>query len=161
MIEPTIRVTKKFEVTLRSATTPFSVTVAQLAAGIPGGLSYWNRIRFEKFDIWNDSTEPSSLLSLNVFPDSDSAQPPFQLLDHGTAGNRRSGVGFRLGLLERARFYGTADTTVIFTVQQPAGTGTQILVHVTMEMLSPQQTAPALEGQASTAQTGQPKSFFF
>jgi hypothetical protein len=146
MIEPTIRVTKKFEVSLRSATTPWSITVAQLCAGIPGGLTYWNRVRFEKFDIWNNSAlegqTQSGPLAISIAPDSTSGQPPFQLVDNGTVGNRRSGVGFRLGLLERARFYGTADTTVIFTVQS----GSSVLVQVTMELLSPIDTTPALLG---------------
>jgi len=150
MVEPTIRVTKKFSITLGVAASPLPVTVAMLSASIPGGLTYWSRVRFEKFDVWSGSPDEAAKLSITVGPDASSAQPPFQITDHGTSGQRRSAVGFKLGLLERARFFGTADTTALFTVLAPAGPGVQVFVHTTIELISPALASPSLEAPVTT-----------
>jgi len=148
MVEPTIRVMKRCGVTVGTGTGTLPVTVAMLAASIPGGASYWNSIRFEKFDIWNSSygnngSTEAGQLAVTVGPNAGTGQPPFQVTDHGTTGQRRAAVGFKLGLLERAHFFGTADTTVLFTVTSPAGMGANVIVHATIELMSSSLASPS------------------
>jgi len=113
-----------------------SVTVSELMGGVPGGITYWNRVRFERFDVWSGADAASSdVLTVTVSPQNDWSQPVFSVKDSGTVGNTRAKVGFRLGLLDRARYFGTAATTELFVVGGLATS--EVIIQASVELISP------------------------
>jgi len=92
-------------------------------------------MRVEKIDVWGSGLDDSTV-TLEVVPDSSWDQPPLQLVDAGTPGQRRPAVGVRLGLLDRARWLNTADTTVLCTVSTSSSTAT-VVIQATVELVSP------------------------
>lgn len=137
-VEPTVRFTKRIQVTLPVGSLSLVVTPSLLAAGLPGGLTYWNNIRFERFDLYGDqasSLSEAGTLSVNLTPSSDWSQPAFELRSEGTVGNVRPSLAFRFGILDRARFFGTADTTNLFQILAPEGT--IVTLQATVEVISP------------------------
>lgn len=133
-ITDTIRVNKRIQVTVGSDVTPadIDITPVMLMAGVPGGITYWNRVRFERIDVWGGT---STSLGMRVMSQSGWDQPPLQMSDTGATGASRSAIGFRLGLLDRARFFGTADATVLATVSVPA-TDMDVTIHAVVELMS-------------------------
>lgn len=134
-VERTIRVMKvvQFSQTVsEGASADFSP--AEIAAAVPGGLTYWNNFRIERIDAWG-TAQADATLSLTLAPQSGWNQPPFTVLDSNTSGQRRPACGVKLGLLDRARFWGPADETTLVTVSQSvAGL---IIVQATIELISP------------------------
>lgn len=129
----TIRVMKRVQLT-QTVTTPFSITPAALALAIPGGLTYWNSFRIERVDVWGTANVDNTL-SVSLPAVSAGSQPPVTYVDTGIAGQRRPMVGFRLGLLDRARFFGVADATVLATVN--FSSGTSLTIQAVLELSSP------------------------
>lgn len=113
-----------------------SISPSMLSAGIPGGLTYWSRIRFESFRAYaKDVSTGSSELAITVSPQTDWNQPPFSIIDSGTAGNVRPRLGFKLGLLDRSRWFGTADTTELFVVS--GNPDEDIIIQASVVIMSP------------------------
>jgi hypothetical protein len=110
-----------------------------IAAAVPGGSTYWNSIRIQKLMFWGQdfsSTASQSVpLTVEVTSVSGWSQPPMQYSDQGTGGQKRSTVGFKLGLLDQARYFGPADSTVVATVKT-APTST-VVVRASVELVSP------------------------
>lgn len=61
------------------------------------------------------ANEPGRL-RVSLTPNSGWSQPTFDLEDVGTLGRERPHVGFSLGVLDRARWFNTADVTNLFQV---------------------------------------------
>lgn len=129
---------KKIQITLPYDTTTLGdATAAVLMAGVPGGLTYWNRVRFEKFEVWsNSSSSGTDTLSVLVATQDDWSQPTVSFTDSGTYGARRACIAFKLGLLDRARWFSTADTTVLFTAKADTAGAGALVVQATVELLS-------------------------
>jgi hypothetical protein len=136
-VEFSIKVPKRIQLNIPIGTSGnVSVSPSMLSAGVPGGLTYWSRIRVEKIEVWSDATaEGSDLLEVQVSPDTSWNQPPFAVRDSGTVGNERAHVGFKLGLLDRARWFGTADTTELCVVR--SGPDTACILQASIELISP------------------------
>jgi hypothetical protein len=126
-----------FALSIATGSTAQTVSVAQIMANLPGSTTFWQGCRFEKFLVYGaqmgtavDFFEP---LQVNV-----GALPGgfLSLRDDGTTGQTRAKVGFRLGLLARSAWFGPADTTVLFSVNQQGAT--QLLrVVATISLRSP------------------------
>lgn len=137
-VESSIRVLKRIQITLPYDTTSLGdVSMSVLMAGVPGGLTYWNRARLEKVDIWSNSSSTGTDTLTVLLPGVDEwSQPPVSFVDTGTYGNRRACVSFKLGLLNRARWLSVADTTVLFTAKADGQASGLLVVQATIELLS-------------------------
>jgi hypothetical protein len=136
-VEFTIKVPKRIQILVPIGTSGNkSVDTSTLMAGVPGGLTYWSRVRFERFSVYSDdgATAPT-LLQVQISPSSSWNQPPVTFTKSGTVGNIRAAIGFRLGLLDRARYFGTADTTELFVIN--AADGETVVVQASIELTSP------------------------
>jgi len=89
----------------------------------------------ERIDVWGSASEDSTV-AMQVVGDSSWNQPPVQWQDVGVPGQSRPRIGVRLGLLDRARWFGTADTTTLVNLSTSSNTAT-IVVQATIELLSP------------------------
>lgn len=137
-LDTSIKVVKRIQISLPYDVTSLGdCTAAVLMAGVPGGLTYWNRVRFERFEIWsNSSSSGTDTLSVLVNTQDDWSQPTVSFVDTGTYGNRRASIAFKLGLLDRSRWFSTADTTVLFTAKADTGGQGALVVQATVELLS-------------------------
>jgi hypothetical protein len=134
-VERTIKLSKKVQFSQTvSAGASADFSPAEIMSNVPGGLTYWNSFRIEKILIWGGA-DADGTITATVSAVSGFSQPPFTLIDSNTAGNRRPAVGFRLGLLDRSRFFGTADDTTLVTVS--SSVATIIVVQATIELISP------------------------
>lgn len=108
----TIRLTKRIQITLPvDAEGDVGITPAILMAGVPGGQTYWRECRIERIDIFSNSA-PGEIDTINLVTAGDSSvNGVAQFMDTGVPGSHRAHIGYRLGLLDRARWYSTAATT--------------------------------------------------
>lgn len=125
VVERSIRITKRFEGTLVMG--PNAITPAKIALAIPGGSTFWTAMRIEKIDVWGSDTD-----FLSVTVNTLSASAPMRFVDNGVPGAKRCAIGFELGLLERAQFFGPASTTVLADVNLNSGPG---IIQYTVELL--------------------------
>jgi hypothetical protein len=142
-VQNTVRVTKITTLYLRMEQ-PNSVdlTVAKVASSIPGGTTYWARMRISKVNVWMDmgpgttsSTTGPVPLTVTLPSSNTWSQPAISWTDSGIVGQSRACVGFKLGLLDQARWFGTAATDVICTLS--SGSNRSATVQVTVELMSP------------------------
>jgi hypothetical protein len=129
-----------------TANEAFDLTVAKVSAALPGGQTYWNRCRIESVKVWGSASPGTAAKSGESTPlivrlpsDASWSQPISQWEDSGTAGQRRPAVGFQLGLLDRARWFGTSDNHVLCTIVQGIEEGTiqTVVIHVSASWMSP------------------------
>lgn len=135
MVEQTVKVQKRVEVPITISTGTGTITPADLAAGIPGGATYWSAMRIDRIDIWGEATSDGGL-TVRLDSQSGWSQPNFTMRDSGTTGHQRPACGFRLGLLDRARFFGTADTTPLCTVSVATMEAYNCVVQASIELVS-------------------------
>jgi len=137
IVSNTIKLTKRIQLFIPPDSTPTitPITPSILMSTVPGGLTFWNRVRVERIDVWGSGIDDSTL-QVEIVPDVAWNQPSLQLEDVGTPGQRRPAIGVRLGLLDRGRWFGTADTTVIAQVSTSSLTS-NIIVQATIELTSP------------------------
>jgi hypothetical protein len=138
-VEYSIKVSKRIQlqVTVGSSGN-FSVDPSMLSAGVPGGLTYWNRMRIDAVYAYGDSAGSAGddhTISIQASNSTDWDQPSFNIRDTGTLGQSRPRVGFRLALLDRARWFGTAGTTELCVVNAP--TDSIVTLQATIELMSP------------------------
>jgi hypothetical protein len=146
-VQTTVRVTKSVQLSVTSLDAGAPVTVADIAAAVPGGSTYWSRIRVQSVRVWGQSgtstgSSPAELKALTVATalHSGAGDPVVSWTDQGTLGQRRPFVGFQFGLLEQAHWYGTADTAVLATIvggYQVGSTNGPVIVQAVIELLSP------------------------
>jgi len=127
----TIKLTKRIQVTIPTPTTgSIVISPALLAAGVPGGSTYWRDMRIERLDFWSTHAPAtgsgSDTIVVTAAGNSGNGQTVAQWLDSGVPGKRRAHVGFRLGLLERARFWNTADNTPLSAVSYDGGASSML-----------------------------------
>lgn len=135
MVEKTIKLSKRVQTSVALGAEGFSITPATLMQQVPGGAAFWSAVQVERIDVYGPDNGGFEL-TLTVAPQSDWNQPPFSVTDFGTQGNERARCGVRLGLLDRARWFGTADTTVLATVGG-ASTGS-VIIQASVNLISPQ-----------------------
>jgi len=144
-VQNTVRVTKvtTFDLSMQGPDPSVPITVAKVAASIPGGTTYWTRMRVSKVSIWadgaNTNTGQSASLTVTLPSSSTWSQPAISFTDSGVYGQSRACVGFKLGLLDQARWFGTASTDVICNLSptSPSPNFRTATVHVTVELMSP------------------------
>jgi len=141
-IERTIKVPKRIQGNHALVAGSFTITPATLAAMIPGGTSYWNSIQVERIDVWGSDGSTGTIgavsaLTLSLLPDSGFSQPPFVVTDNGTHGAERARVGVRLGLLDRARWFGVAATTPLATITGDGSPTESVIIQASVIVISP------------------------
>jgi hypothetical protein len=119
----------------------YTVTPAVIMQAVPGA-AFWSRLRVEKISIWGQAPSstallpnPSNSIVVNIPTDTGWFQPPMQWVDDGVAGQSRPKIAFKLGLLERARFFTPADTTTLCTVS--AADADILCFQYSLELVSP------------------------
>jgi len=142
-IQNTVRVVKSVQFTVPVATTPTAVTVSTVSGSVPGGLTYWNRIRFQSVKFWANNLPTTGLvpiLIVTTVPQGNS-EPAIQWNDTGVTGQSRSRLGYSFGLNQQSQWFGVADLQQLFTIalhtpdNSPAA-GT-VRVQAVVELLSP------------------------
>lgn len=140
----TITVRKRIQIQLpQPGTAPVPITVSSLMAGVPGGSTYWGRVRIERLDVWSDfkiptegATSTTNTDTLTVAIPPGGVSPATEWTDTGVPGQRRAHIGFRLGLMKRAEYNITANSTILCY----AGMDTEdafMIVQATVELTSP------------------------
>jgi len=138
---PTIMIKKliQLNVPLSEDTGVATVAFGALSAGLPGGATYWDRLRVDYVYVYGDQrpVSDSGANSINVTVAASGAwnQPNFQLSDVGTEGNVRPRVGFSLGLLDKARWFTPASTELLCTISGVPGT--TALLQASIHVVSP------------------------
>lgn len=149
-VQSTIRLAKTLSLTIPSVTsTAKTVTVADLAGQIPGGLTYWNRIRFNSFKIWasaematasTTASKPSPVLKVANVIVAGGGVPLTTWTDTGTAGSRRPGIAFYPPIRERTNWYGPGVTEPVVTVSisnaVPEVSSAEVIIHANVELMS-------------------------
>lgn len=144
-VTDTITITKRIQIGMtQTGTTPQNLYVNELMAGVPGGLTYWTRVRIERIDVWSDyknvtgatSSVNTDTLTVAIPPDSEWDQPNREWTDTGVPGQRRAHVGFRLGLLDRARYFITAADQILCQIGMDTEDAS-VIVQATLELTSP------------------------
>jgi hypothetical protein len=130
-VQDTIVVNKRIQIAvpIPAGTLSVLVTTQMLMAGVPGGLTYWNRVRIDRLDFWTNSSHTSGTDTLTVAVAASTSwdQPPVEWTDTGVVGQRRAHIGFTPGLLDRARYFNTADAGSICAVGVD-GEGEQVVI---------------------------------
>jgi len=140
-VEQTIRVSKAVEFSVPiAASTGVPVTVAMIMTAVPGGLTFWSRMRVNSIKVWGaPATVALSPPGISVQAmGTATGLAPTLWVDMGTAGAQRSHVAFVPGLQEQSSWFAVAATQVLFTVRSiPTGSPQDVLVQASVELLSP------------------------
>jgi len=136
-VQDTIRLTKRIQIKLTAFPGGTGLSPAILSAGVPGGLTYWSRMRIERLDFWsNSSSTGTDTITVIVPPGATSGTPPAQWTDTGVYGQRRAHVGFKFGLAERQCWHSTADEKTLCNVRTDVTPSTPIIIQATVELMS-------------------------
>jgi len=136
-VQDTIRLTKKIQVRLTAFPGGTGLSPAILSAGIPGGLTYWSKMRIERLDFWsNSSSTGTDTIQVQVPPGAISGSPPASWTDTGVYGQRRAHIGFRFGLSERQFWHTTADEKSLCNVRTDVTPSTTVIIQATVELMS-------------------------
>lgn len=119
----------------------YVLTPAQISSWIPGGQTYWSRMRIEKVNVWGSASSGTvgtvdNRLQVQLESDSSTGQPPMEWSDSAIIGQSRPRISFKLGLLARSKWYGVADTTEIARISQTGNSG-NLTIQVTVAIVSP------------------------
>lgn len=113
------------------------VSVADIMSGVPGSTTFWQGVRFEKFMVYGGDSLGTPGGSIPIQVNVGSLPGGFlSIRDEGTTGATRPSVGFRLGLVDRATWYGPADVSPLFSVNQTSSLR-PIVVYATVALRSP------------------------
>lgn len=132
----TIRLTKRIQITLPvDEEGDVGITPAILMAGVPGGLTYWREVRIERIDIFSNAA-PGEIDTLNLVTAGDSSvNGVAQWIDTGVPGQHRAHIGYRLGLLDRSRWFNTSATTGLGSLTASTRPGS-VIVQAVVELQS-------------------------
>jgi len=117
-----------------------NITPAFIATSFPCG-AFWSRMRIDKISVWgqtlvtNNVPNVSGAIIVDIPADASWNQPPMRFTDDAVQGQSRPRIAFKLGLLDRARFFTSADETVICTVL--GAQNEQFTVQFTLQLVSP------------------------
>lgn len=135
LVVDAIRLTKRIQVTIPIDTEgDAAITPAILMAGVPGGQTYWRECRIERIDVFSNSS-PGEIDSINVVIAGSGSQGVAQWLDNGVPGSHRAHIGYRLGLLDRAKWHNTADGTNLGSITASTRPGS-VIVQAVVELQS-------------------------
>lgn len=152
-VQDTIRVTKTVQFVLAQViNTPKPVTIATIMSAVPGGTTYWNKVRINSLRIWSETQLGAStanpvgtapVLRVVAATESGWQLPNVSWTDTGTPGQRRSGIAYLPSMFTRGQWFGTASTTNICDVSNANGTpnpnlhAADITIQVNLELMSP------------------------
>jgi hypothetical protein len=137
-VQTSIRLTKRvqFLVPLDAAGLG-TLQLPTIMQGVPGGNTFWSSVRVSTIELWApadaNTTRP---LQVTTVLDSSGGMPPLTWMDSGTQGSVRPKVGFKLGLLDQARWFSPAATFTFCTIKS-APVATSLVGQATVELLSP------------------------
>jgi hypothetical protein len=146
-VQNTVRVTKSVQLQiLTSASAPLVVSPATIMGAVPGGNTYWAKMRLQGARLWSETAGLATagvgltpILRVDI-QNEGTDSPTISWSDTGTTGHRRPGIAFQPGLREQAQWFGAAATTPLFNVRVTTGT-TQVAEYVILqcvvEILSP------------------------
>lgn len=155
--DSTIRVKQTFQGAVEGDETgvnTITIKVSDLAQIVPGGTSFWNRIRIEKITVWlKPSVEGTASrldqeqLQVQLPGDDTKGIPPVSYRDNGILGQSYPAIAFKPGLAQRQRWYNPASEDVIFIATSqnssapPSSVNAEFIVAATLELVSPQLNA--------------------
>lgn len=138
MVESSLRLRKRIQIQVPLGSTGSApVPMGAIMAGVPGGATYWNTFRIDSVLIWGSDilgSDADNNIKVTLSASSAWSQPNFQLLDNGTVGSERPKVGFRLGVLDRARWLNTASSELLCIITGPADTSATL--QASIELIS-------------------------
>jgi hypothetical protein len=137
VVTDTIQLTKRIQISFPVPDSGSSIiSPVALMAGVPGGVTFWRDCRIERIDVFsNSSSEGTDTITVTAAGNASWGQPVSQWIDSGVYGSVRAHVGYRLGLLDRARWFNTADNTPLGAVSSDAGAST-LIVQAVVELKS-------------------------
>jgi hypothetical protein len=112
----------------------FILTCAGISEGIPGGFTYWDKMRVQSVKAWLPAGANIGLLCR---VDATDTSPRMEWSDLGTQGAKRPGIAFELGLLDQAKWRGTATIDPICHFFPNTTADQPLTVQVVVELLSP------------------------
>lgn len=133
-VQRTIKVSKRIQLDVPDGTAAFTISPSVLAAGVPGGLTYWSKMRVENIHVWAPAS-PESGIAVEVLASSSQDQPSITYHDDGVQGHSRPRVGIKLGLLDRSRFFNTASTFTLVTITRDSTE--PLVIQASLELTSP------------------------
>jgi hypothetical protein len=147
-VQNTVRVTKTVQLflTTTSATSGTTLTVARISSAVPGGLTYWSKIRIQSLRIWASELTAGSGNQPTLRVDANTGgvdQPTISWTDSGTQGQRRPAIAFSPGLRFQAEWFGTAavaGVAVLSVSDSPSApflSGETLVVQAVVELVSP------------------------
>jgi hypothetical protein len=143
-VQNTVKVTKSVQFQISTLVTGGVVlTPATIMGAVPGGITYWSKMRLQLVRVWAETETPGGGLTpiLRVdIQNEGTDSPTLSWSDTGTTGHRRPGISFQPGLREQAQWFVTASTTPLFNIRVTTA-NTQVAEFVTVqcvvEILSP------------------------
>lgn len=138
-VEQTIRVSKSVEFNVPlTASDAETVEVATIMAAVPGGLTFWSRVRVNSVKVWGaPAFAHADPLGISVQATGTTAGlAPSAWVDMGTPGAQRAHVAFVPGLQEGSTWHPVASTQGVFTLRSVTG-AQNVLVQVSVDLLSP------------------------
>jgi hypothetical protein len=136
-----VNVAQVFQREVKLTTSTFDITPAIISAAVPGGATYWTSMRVNSIAVWGESLVSnvsvpsiSGAISLLLPADLTWGQPLRKFTDSGVQGHTRPKLHVRLGALQRMRFFGPADTTVLATIQ--GAEGERLTIQFSVELVS-------------------------
>jgi len=141
VIQSAIRLTKAVQVTATlSGGSPLGISANNLMQGIPGGVTYWSRMRVQSVKVWAPSQVNGAEVSPILVVDTTLATgADMSWLDTGIVGQSRPKIAFKFGLIQQSTWMGVADDTALFQIRiQNAGSATNLVImHAVLELMSP------------------------
>lgn len=160
LTDSTITVTQAFQgvLTLQPAGSTggsfgLDVSYARLAELIPGGLTYWSRMRVEKVSVWLKPEAARGTaggflrlfeLEVTIPGNTNTGSPPRSFRDNAIDGATLPMVSWRFGLAQRQRWVSPAAGENLFRVSTPGIQGTtgdnapQVFLVATVQLVSSQ-----------------------
>lgn len=147
LTESVIQLTQTFQgnLSINTGGSQTDIRMFDLAAFVPGGASYWLRMRPEKVLLWlkpvgRDGVLEQDTLQVQI-PGTDDGAPPMTFRDNSIDGMTLPHVGFKFGLRQRMRWINPSSPDTLFTVSVPGSTGGyKLFCVVTLGLVSPQLT---------------------
>lgn len=139
-VEQTIRVSKTVEFNVPiTASTAETVEVATIMAAVPGGLTFWSRMRVNSVRVWGAPVlAAADAQGISVQATGTTAGlAPSAWVDVGTPGAQRAHIAFVPGLQEQSTWHPVASTQGVFTLRSVPATAQNVLVQVSVDLLSP------------------------
>jgi len=131
---------------LTTATLPFLIFPATIAALLPGGSGTWRQFRLIKIEIWGDDAVVDSSVSLEIgtVPSSGPSTMRTKYNSDGVQGQRRGHVSVLLGSTFSLSWYTSTDTTTQLASLSTdyAGPSFYIICDITLQLVTVEAPSP-------------------